>query len=91
MLKKAYLILLLILFPCFTSLWAQSGRMSNFDLHLDYARFRGEQNLTFVEIYFAFSRDSIAYVPDGDSFMASYNTKLDISVNDSVLKSFCLY
>ena len=85
--KTIFIILILILCTGYSSPRAQPQNKSNFDVHLDYARFRGEQNLTFVEIYYAFSRDSIAHIPEGDRFIASYNTKLDISVNDSVLKS----
>jgi GWxTD domain-containing protein len=65
----------------------QSPQKSDFGLQLDYARFHGEKNLTFVEIYYSFNRDSIAHIPKGDQFVAFYNTKLDISVKDSVIKT----
>ncbi len=85
--KTIVVLFILILCTAYSSLWAQPRNESDFDLHIDYARFRGEQNLTFVEIYYAFSRDSIVHIPEGEKFVASYNTKLDILVNDSVLKT----
>jgi GWxTD domain-containing protein len=43
--------------------------------------------MTFVEIYYAFSRDSVLHKPDGKNFVATYETKLDISTSDSVIKT----
>jgi GWxTD domain-containing protein len=40
-----------------------------------------------VEIYYSFNRDSIAHIPDGNQFVATYHTKLEILVKDSVLKT----
>ena len=85
--KKNSVIFFLIFCTGFSFVWAQFTDKSDFDLHLDYARFQGEQNLTFVEIYYAFKRDSIAHITDGDQFVASYNTRLEVSANDSVLKT----
>jgi GWxTD domain-containing protein len=85
--KTIIVVFILILCTDFSSLWAQYRNESDFELHIDYARFQGEQNLIFVEIYYAFSRDSIAHIPEDDQFIASYNTKLEVSVNDSVLKT----
>jgi GWxTD domain-containing protein len=69
------------------SLWAQSTEGSDFKLHLDCARFQAKQNMTFVEIYYAFSRDSVAHVPERLKFVASYKTVLEISSLDSVIKT----
>jgi GWxTD domain-containing protein len=71
----------------FSLLQAQSNNKSAFQLDLDYARFRGEQNLTLVEIYYAFHRDSILHVNSDDKYIATYQTKLEISVKDSVIKT----
>ncbi len=85
--KKIIIIFFLIFCTGYSFIWAQSTDKSGFDLHMDYARFQGEQNLTFVEIYYSFNRDSIAHITDGNQFVASYNTKIEVSANDSVLKT----
>jgi GWxTD domain-containing protein len=78
---------ILIVYTGFSSLGAQSPQKSDFGLHLDYARFHGEQNLTMVEVYYSFSRDSIEHLSTGKQYVATYRSKLDISVKDSVLKT----
>jgi GWxTD domain-containing protein len=72
---------------CHSFLGAQSGETPGFDLHLDCARFKAEQGMTFVEIYYAFSRDSVSHVPRGNHFEASYRMTLDILMADSVIKT----
>jgi len=76
------------LFVLFHSLLgAQSREASGFDLHLDCARFQAKQGLTFVEIYYAFNRDSVSHVPRGNQFEASYRMNLEILTSDSVIKT----
>jgi len=84
--KRNFIVLLLVLCSCYSNLIAQSNTESDFEVDLDYARFRGEQNLSLIEIYYAFHRDSILHVSTGDKYIATYLTKLDISVKDSVIK-----
>ena len=85
--KKTLIVIFLIGCSGFVSLFAQQITASDFELNLDYARFRGAQNLKLVEIYYAFYRDSVLHVNTGDKYLASYLTKLDISVQDSVIRS----
>jgi GWxTD domain-containing protein len=71
--------------------FAQSQEKNSFRVHLDYARFRAEQNLSFVEIFYAFDRDTILHKIDGQFFKASYRTTIEISANDSLLKTIRLH
>jgi GWxTD domain-containing protein len=75
------------LLSLFASLRAQSVEISDFDLHLDCARFQAEKNMTYVELYYAFSRDSVLHKPDGNRYVATYKTKLEVSTSDSVIKT----
>ena len=85
--KKIFAAIALIICAVCSTLWAQSSTDSDFELSVDYARFRGEQNLTLVEIYFAFSRDSLQHISTGERYIATYLTTLDLAVKDSVIKT----
>jgi GWxTD domain-containing protein len=76
-----------LLLSGFAALWAQFAEISDFDLHLDWARFQAKGNMTYVEIYYAFCRDSLLHKPDGKSYVATYKTKLEVSTMDSVIKT----
>jgi GWxTD domain-containing protein len=43
--------------------------------------------MAFVEIYYAFSRDSVLHKPQGSKYVATYKAKLEVSTKDSLIKT----
>jgi GWxTD domain-containing protein len=84
---RIYAIIAILLAASITTGWAQSENESDFDLYLDCARFQAEENMTFVEIYYAFNRDSVQHKSVGNKLIATYKSVLEISTNDSVIKT----
>lgn len=55
-------------------------------LSMDYARFRGDENNLFVEVYYSIPQRSITYVPDSSGMKATVDVTLLVSTQrDSVV------
>jgi GWxTD domain-containing protein len=73
----------LLPFICFDLAVAQK----TLDLSVNYARFYGGNNLTFVEIYYGINRNSLEHIVYEEGYIAKYRIKLDVVFKDSVIKS----
>ena len=79
LLKYLCCLLLTIIYP----LIAQN----TLEVHLDYARFRGDENMTFVEVYYSVNRSALSHIYEDGEYQAKYNVQLKVAFNDSTIKS----
>jgi GWxTD domain-containing protein len=64
---------------------SQPKHPSPLHIAVDYARFRGDEKNTYVEIYYAFSQRMVTYVPSAEGFKAAVDLTVTISLKDSVV------
>jgi GWxTD domain-containing protein len=53
-------------------------------VQVDFARFRGDDQHTYLEIYYAFSQNSLTYVKEGDEFKAGVELTVVARAKDSI-------
>ncbi len=51
---------------------------------VDYARFRGDENNVYVEVYYAFPQRSLTYTPDAAGFKAGVELTVTVATKDSM-------
>jgi len=70
-----------------STLYADTAGQKQPNLYVDYAVFRSDTNLSYVDIYFAFERQQIQHLQsDKENFLiARYSVKLDVLSGDSLL------
>lgn len=75
------MLLILLMIPAITF-----AQIQFVPIAVDYATFRGNDSLAFVEIYVSFFQGNLQYQPDEEGkFVASFINKIELSQNDEVV------
>ncbi|MBI4535451.1 MAG: GWxTD domain-containing protein [Ignavibacteriae bacterium] len=77
----------IVVFLCVGTLAIAQGRqpLDSLDILVDYARFRGDDNNLYIEVYYSFSQRGLTYTADAEVAKAGVDLTVIITLRDSVV------
>ena len=76
-------LLTIILIGLLLSFTNQAYSQKRLDFDFNYVRFRGNETLSMVEVYYQIPLEQIEYVLDGEQYKLGFQIELTVSSNDS--------
>jgi GWxTD domain-containing protein len=67
--------------------YPQSDEKKEINLYVDFARFQADSIFSFLEIYFAFDRNAVEHIHQGEIYTAQYDVKIQVYADDSLLNT----
>lgn len=80
--KKIIILLIVFVLFIYVHLYPQPNMIP---LSVDYAKFKGDKDNIYLEVYISFYQNYLKYIPYNGQYRSEYLTEVDIKQNDSTL------